>query len=501
VNGDWTYTYDALNRLVTGSCNTTYACPPTTGVTYTYDRYGNRLTESGSGTGTWPDYIYNANNQVINNNSYDSAGNVINDGVGIGNAYTYDDENRMVTAANGYSASYVYDAFGHRVRTVYNGQNQDFLYDLNGKTIDQVTAGVLTRSEIYTPGGIHIGTYLNGTTYFDSSDWLGTSRVHTNASGTGVGSCTSMPFGEDLTCSGTDPSPIQFTGQEQDAGSGDAHFPFRYYSEVMGRWLTPDPAGMSAVDPTNPQTWNRYAYVMNNPLNYVDPLGLMCGDGPNSKPCENVPAPTSVGGTGGVSGALMVWLEEVGADAGLIEDASDLSGSLLDFVAYISPTAANNGSAPCLSRSALTKPEVWELNAASFYAQQFNTTVGFGIGASGATGVYPGLKPSVGGTLSSMLVADATGNTALVTTITYNSLNFGAGVQGGLQVSVGGGPITPGWSGSGSASGSLGAGLGVGVDITNTGAFTLNVGVGLGAKYSATMSNLNASYTLPICKQ
>jgi hypothetical protein len=33
----------------------------------------------------------------------------------------------------------------------------------------------------------------------------------------------------------------------------------------------------------------------------------------------------------------------VGADAGLIEDASDLSGSLLDFVAYISPTAANNG--------------------------------------------------------------------------------------------------------------------------------------------------------------
>jgi len=35
--------------------------------------------------------------------------------------------------------------------------------------------------------------------------------------------------------------------------------------------MTPDPAGMAAADPSNPQSWNRYAYVMNNPLGYVDP--------------------------------------------------------------------------------------------------------------------------------------------------------------------------------------------------------------------------------------
>src|SRR5205814_537281 len=54
---------------------------------------------------------------------------------------------------------------------------------------------------------------------------------------------------------------------------------FRRYSSTQGRWLSPDPAGLGAADPANPQSWNRYAYVLNNPINFVDPLGLACYTG------------------------------------------------------------------------------------------------------------------------------------------------------------------------------------------------------------------------------
>ena len=48
----------------------------------------------------------------------------------------------------------------------------------------------------------------------------------------------------------------------------------REYNGVQGRWWTPDPAGLAAVDPNNPQSWNRYAYVGGHPLGSMDPLGL-----------------------------------------------------------------------------------------------------------------------------------------------------------------------------------------------------------------------------------
>jgi RHS repeat-associated protein len=47
----------------------------------------------------------------------------------------------------------------------------------------------------------------------------------------------------------------------------------RHYTP-MGRWLSPDPGGVNAVHLDDPQTWNMYAYVRNNPTTLVDPLGL-----------------------------------------------------------------------------------------------------------------------------------------------------------------------------------------------------------------------------------
>jgi RHS repeat-associated protein len=77
-----------------------------------------------------------------------------------------------------------------------------------------------------------------------------------------------------------------FDSHEYDSATRELH-------PVQGRWIQPDFAGLSAVDPSNPQTWNRYAYVNNNPLSFVDPSGLLmdpvcatdgggCGGGGNN---------------------------------------------------------------------------------------------------------------------------------------------------------------------------------------------------------------------------
>ena len=67
----------------------------------------------------------------------------------------------------------------------------------------------------------------------------------------------------------------KFAGMERDAETGNDHTWYRQYASNLGRWLSPDPVAGSAL---NPQSLNRYAYVLNNPTNLIDPLGL--GDPP-----------------------------------------------------------------------------------------------------------------------------------------------------------------------------------------------------------------------------
>jgi RHS repeat-associated protein len=78
------------------------------------------------------------------------------------------------------------------------------------------------------------------------------------------------------------------------------HAFYRQLSTTEGRWITTDPAGMAAVDPTNPQSWNRYAYVENTPVNAADPLGLHC-------PVNVSPPPPGCGGGGDGSDVFTDW--------------------------------------------------------------------------------------------------------------------------------------------------------------------------------------------------
>ena len=273
LNGNWSYSYDEFNRLLTASGGGQ-------GQSFDYDAYGNRWHENVTqGMAPSTQFVFDNSNRIIGSGvKYDTLGNVIDDGF---HTYTYDAENRLVKVdlkADGSSAaSYTYDAFGHRVSKTVPSAATEFLYDLAGRVIAErdTATGAWIRSEVYA-GGRHLATYASNTTYFRHSDWLGSSRVKTLPDGTVAETCRNLPFGDGLTCTpgaGQSVLPDLFAGYDRDQETQLDHTWFRKYSSVQGRWTTPDPY-LGSMDLANPQSLNRYSYVLNNPVNLRDPLGL-----------------------------------------------------------------------------------------------------------------------------------------------------------------------------------------------------------------------------------
>jgi RHS repeat-associated protein len=129
-------------------------------------------------------------------------------------------------------------------------------------------------TKVFTPlsaGATAVYT-SSGLSYYRHPDWLGSSRIASTPSRTLYYDGAYAPFGENYAETGT--TDLNFTGQNQDLATNLYDFPYREYHSIQGRWVSPDRAGISAVDPTTPQSWNRYAYALNNPLRYIDPSGL-----------------------------------------------------------------------------------------------------------------------------------------------------------------------------------------------------------------------------------
>ena len=123
-----------------------------------------------------------------------------------------------------------------------------------------------------------VAEYGNGT-YFVHKDHLGSTRLLTKVDQSLADNLDFLPFGEQT--SGSSVSTHKFTGFERDAETSLDHTWFRKYSSQSGRWMTPDPAGRVAANLAYPQSLNRYAFVLNNPMALVDRTGLWCvwGDG------------------------------------------------------------------------------------------------------------------------------------------------------------------------------------------------------------------------------
>jgi len=111
---------------------------------------------------------------------------------------------------------------------------------------------------------------------FYFADQLGSTSVIVNAGGTITKDEDFYPYGGEMSVTNSDPNRYKFTGQERDAESGLDDFGARFHASALGRFTSPDPGWLIAADPTSPQSWNQYTYVLNNPLRYTDPLGLWC---------------------------------------------------------------------------------------------------------------------------------------------------------------------------------------------------------------------------------
>ena len=138
----------------------------------------------------------------------------------------------------------------------------------------------LVKAFVPLPGSAQAIYTTAGLQHYRRPDWLGSSRLSTTTTaGAKYYDVEYAPYGENYGgTTGTGGAvDLTFTGQNQDTVTtfgGLYDFLYREYNPVQGRWISPDPAGLGAVNPADPQSWNRYAYVNNGPLNHTDPQGL-----------------------------------------------------------------------------------------------------------------------------------------------------------------------------------------------------------------------------------
>jgi len=284
------YSYDSLNRLK--SAQETIGGAQSWKQTFIYDRYGNRNFDTANTTtlGGCPANQCNPTIDAANNRfttgqgyTYDLAGNVITDAQG--RTFNYDGENKQKSVSNSGTSigTYFYDGDGKRVKKYIpsTGETTIFVYDASGKMVAEYATTLSPTPQV---------SYL-------TSDNLGTPRISTDANGNVIARHDYLPFGEEIDSTvtavrnvnlnyGDDGIKKKFTAYERDNESDLDFAEARYFRFEQGRFQSPDPL-MASATIGDPQTFNRYAYVSNNPLNFSDPTGMLKESGKKDDPCPD----------------------------------------------------------------------------------------------------------------------------------------------------------------------------------------------------------------------
>ena len=270
-----TYLYDKFNRL-TNATATNYSR------FYQFDPWGNITNFAGvtlnyatSGNGAPATNRINTDSQSFSY-SYDQAGNMT---AGMGQSFTYDGANRLKTAGNG-NSSFGYDGDGMRVKKSENGADTFYVKSsVLGQTAMEVSSTGVMRAFVYSGGKMVAMQGTDGQFYWLHTNHLGNARTMTDANGNVAYGGQFDPYGQTLAewsaTGNTTLNTKKFTGYERDAATGLDYAQARMYNNARGRFTSPDPIGLKSAKQGLPQSLNRYSYVQNDPVNYVDPSGLL----------------------------------------------------------------------------------------------------------------------------------------------------------------------------------------------------------------------------------
>ena len=127
-----------------------------------------------------------------------------------------------------------------------------------------------TTTKYYYAGGFLVARRVDGVATWVHQDHLDSLRAISDGAGAGIATREFAAFGEQVGSTGTDSGTRGYGAHWQDGESGLLYMGARYYDPVLARFVQPDSV---VPEPGDPQSWNRYSFVRNNPYNRVDPTG------------------------------------------------------------------------------------------------------------------------------------------------------------------------------------------------------------------------------------
>jgi RHS repeat-associated protein len=272
--------YDPVERLQTWTDNLSGTGPDVTTtlgynpanqiITRTRDNDAYAFTDFANAT---TNYSPNGLNQYASvggtSFTYDLNGNLTADGL---TSYTYDSENRLLTATGTHSATLTYDPLGRLFQIVSGSATTQFLYDGDELVGEYNGSGALLRRYIHGPQSdgpliSYEGSAVSSATRRSlQSDYQGSIVSVADGAGNAVSLNRYDEYGKPAS---SNVGRFQYTGQAWLSELGLYYYKARVYDPRLGRFLQTDPVGYD-------EDVNLYGYVGNDPLNGTDPTGEDC---------------------------------------------------------------------------------------------------------------------------------------------------------------------------------------------------------------------------------